>query len=209
MQKVSHLGSSNQNKLEKSLFKAAAADDAEQIKELIEQKNININAQDTHKRTAVFIAVGCNSYNALAELLRHNPDINLPNKHGWTPLIKATFINDSKSVELLLNAGADVNKVDNEGYTPLMNAHSISQIAELLIAHGANIDHQAADDGRTALMVAANCGSLNRLQFLMRAGACCYFTDKSGNNALTIASAKNHQQCANFLRKAFNKCKLF
>src|SRR5690606_5024983 len=82
--------------------------------------------------------------------LGHDPNRSVsPRWNGATPLSMVAYTNDDTQAETalaiarrLLEAGADPNLADNDGTTPL---HQTAQLgvpamAELLIAHGADVD---------------------------------------------------------------------
>ncbi len=205
-----------QTVLEKLLFEAAKNNDPGKIKELIEIKKVNVNACDSHGKTALSLAASFGANKAIIQLLHHNPDVNLPNKCGWTPLKKAADKNHLETVALLLDAKAAVNQEDDDGYTPLLNAYNKPSIAKLLIAHGANVNHQAHRDNMTALLWATQENQLEVLQLLIAAGA----HDKSRNkrtnrNARDVASirageknlAPYAQSCLELLEEKFGKNK--
>lgn len=64
-------------------------------------------------------------------------------------------------------------------------------IVEILIQRGANVNHQA-NDGRTAVMVAASCGNLEVVKLLLANGAATDLMDSQGQTALHIAQANGY-----------------
>lgn len=200
------------------LFTAAENNDAEKIKELLEQKMAAIDdRRDNDGKTAVCIAASRGKYEALKELLRHNPDVNLPDNDGWTPLKKAADYGYLECARLLLAVGADPNKADKQGYTPLINTHKNLEMAQLLLDAGANVNH-ITKDGKTALFWAVVNSHFETLELLVKRGA----TDSSkcisrGLNARSLANinAENShssypdkttaEKCADFLNEKFGK----
>ncbi len=61
----------------------------------------------------------------------------------WTPLMQACFYGESKRVKALLEQGANPNVRTSKGITALLCAidQQEAQLVELLLAHGAKIDH--------------------------------------------------------------------
>lgn len=105
-------------------------------------------------------------------------------------------------VRLLLSEGSGVNERD-EGVqqTPLMRAAQMGdlEIAQTLIAHGADVNAQD-DDGHTALMFAAEKGGTGMVDTLLRAGAKGGLRDRAGETALTLAQQGRHTALAKRLR---------
>lgn len=180
-----------QREIEKILFDAAKNDNPQTIKELIEKEKVNINACNGDGKTALSIAASFGANKALIQLLSYGPDINLPNKYGWTPLKKASnegTVHHQRridSVKLLLEAGAAIDQEDDEGYTPLMIA--CPEIAEILIAHKANVNHQASKDRTTPLMWAVINNKIQTVTILIDAGAHDKLRNSQGRNAREIA----------------------
>lgn len=186
-------------------FQAAKKDDAQCIRELLQNKRVNINAQDASGKTALSWSSYNKSAMALQELLKYHPDLNLANKYGWTPLKKAASCGNVKAVSLLIDAGADVNCADDEGYTPLMNAHDNTEITQILISAGAHVNHQAFKDGTTPLMWATIESRKDVIQLLIAAGATDTLFNKRGENARMIAAKKSDPSLLGFLEKEFGK----
>ena len=67
-------------------------------------------------------------------------DVNARNKDGCTPLHEITDRSNPEMVRLLLEAGADANAAGNDGATPLMEVWGQKDIAQILLAYGADID---------------------------------------------------------------------
>ncbi|HRQ65644.1 MAG TPA: ankyrin repeat domain-containing protein [Xanthomonadaceae bacterium] len=91
------------------------------------------------------------------------------------PLVDAVESWDLAEVERLLEAGADPNVIDRHSRnTPLLRAarNDLDEIARLLLAHGAQVDFKADEDGlTTALHVAASAGASAVIESLLEAGA--------------------------------------
>lgn len=202
---------------EELLFTAVLNNNAEKIKELFEQKKVNINMRRNQDgKTAVCLAAARGKIDALQELLRFNPDVNLPDNDGWTPLKKAANYNHIECAKLLLASGAKPNQADKEGYTPLLNAYENLEMTRLLLAAGADVNY-SAPDGRTALYKAVADSKIEVVELLVKNGA----QDSSrctsnGFNARDLANANARdiqssfvitkaQMCADFLNQKFGK----
>jgi len=100
----------------------------------------------------------------------------------------------TETAAALLRAGADVNvKAENNyGSTALMWATS-SRLTKLLLAHGAKVDLRD-HDGQTALMHAAQIGTVDAVQALLAAGADVNVRDHRGQTALGLAQPWDHPE---------------
>jgi ankyrin repeat protein len=103
---------------------------------------------------------------------------------GETPLVAAACKGNFDVVRMLVEAGADVNRPDAEGTLPLEMAHdlrenlpgnfrddSYADIAQYLVAHGAQVNAVDRVWGYTALDVAAATGRVKVIDVLLAHGA--------------------------------------
>ena len=140
------------------------------------------------------------------EILKYRPDVNRRGHNGTTALItclEAYHLNDKdvdlkEVVRILLDAGTDPNIADKEGKTPLIANSRDLQIAEMLVAHGANVNARA-NDGFTPLH---NAGTVELIRFLLQHGADPFAKDDEGKTALDWANQMNHKERAALLESA-------
>jgi ankyrin repeat protein len=133
-------------------------------------------------------------HNALA-VLSNGANPNSPdNPDGGTALMEAAKRGDLPLVKRLLDDGADVNaKVKSmvypcsNGWTALMYASNHSEVVELLLQKGADINARA-NDGNTALKSAALEGNAEVVKLLLEKGADINSTTQHGNTALRSAA---------------------
>jgi uncharacterized protein len=141
---------------------------------------------------------------AVASLLRSNPDVNAAQPDGATPLAWAAYLDQPDAVAALLKAGAKVNTADEYGETPLTLACGTgdTKVIESLLAAGA--DAKATRwDGETALMIAARAGTLEGVKLLLAKGAPIDALEpRHGQNALMWAAAEGHADVVDFLIKS-------
>jgi len=107
---------------------------------------------------------------------------------------------DIKRVTNALGRGANVNGTGLQGSSALTSAEACTrhdnliqsrvQLIELLIAKGATVNHRD-DDGRTALMYAAENGDTQAVNVLLRNGASVNLADNEGETALMKAAASS------------------
>ncbi|CAG7592510.1 hypothetical protein MHYMCMPSP_00682 [Hyalomma marginatum] len=114
-------------------------------------------------------------------------------------LFAAVNKNDIGAMRALLKKGADINTVSpNYGYTPLMQAVLKKKIdvARYLITRGANFNQQA-NDGKTALHLAAIVNDAEMFKMLIAAGTNTYITDIEDKRAFQyVTSSKMASQLA-------------
>ena len=101
----------------------------------------------------------------------------------------------------LIREGADVNNTDPSGCTVLMIAskEGHTEIAELLIANGADMSMLLTHKGRTALMHSSEEGHTEIAEFLIANGADVNASDYDGRTALILASEGGHTETAELL----------
>lgn len=100
-------------------------------------------AQDMLNRRLA-VAVNGGRLDEVRQLLKEGANPNF--RQAWDePLVSfAAAFDTIEMVQLLIDFGADVRACDKDGLTPLENALESSQFdtAELLIKHGADLNHQ-------------------------------------------------------------------
>jgi ankyrin repeat protein len=100
-----------------SLFFAATLNDADSLKKII--KEVDINTRDEQGRSNVFLAVKFGYLIAIKLLSEHGADVNLPDNNGCTPLYVAAELGYADVVELLLGLGANPEIFSINGKKPI------------------------------------------------------------------------------------------
>eukprot|EP00731_Ephydatia_muelleri_P013385 Em0007g695a len=121
-----------------------------------------------------------------------NGNVNI---NGWTPLMPAVCSGYNDIVLDLCTANADVNVEDNFGKTALAYAtmKERSNVVQVLIQFGANINHQLQPEGWTPLMLAAQNGNLEITQLLCsQPDIQLDAIDNFGYTAIDIAKSHHH-----------------
>ena len=119
-------------------------------------------------------------------------------RDNGTLLLSAAVGGQHALVRFLLNRRATVDQVNSAGLTPLQAAACQWQqpgnveTIETLINAGANVEAGNPQDGTTALIYAAERGTVHAAQALLRGGAAVDTAKKDGGTALMAASHRGH-----------------
>ena len=128
------------------LFVAAAKDDADGVRKLVEKKGADPNDIGYFGQSPLHNACRCNALAAAKALLEYgaNPNLryNCDSISGGLETNRTVlmYAGSAQIVRLLLEHGADPNAADDAGYTPLMQAGKRRDLeaVELLLAAGAS-----------------------------------------------------------------------
>ena len=129
-------------------------------------------------------------------LLQAGADPATQDPRGYTALILASYNGRAAATRILLDHGAAVDAPDRaRGNTALHGVafKGYDEIAEMLIAAGANVDARNAA-GQTALMMAALFGRAAIFEMLIAAGADPDAVDAAGNDARSVAAAQGNAE---------------
>ena len=117
-------------------------------------------------------------------------------------LVMACGEGDIDFVKTLLKTGIDINGIGSEGFTPLMMATSEdeAEIVAYLLAQGAKVNQKF--NGWTALIEAADEGSLASMKLLLKAGTeVNYYWNQGSPTAITMAASEGELKCLQLLLK--------
>lgn len=146
----------------------------------------------------VFTVAESGDVAAMAKLLKKKPKlIQATQTNGETALHLAVRTNDTAMVALLLRNRAAVDAQSKDGLTPLQAARS-AEIAELLIASKANINH-ADHVGATPLHDAAMLGHLKVVAVLLHKGAAINAQNIIGQTPLRLAVDNSYAEIVEML----------
>lgn len=136
-----------------------AKDNINGVKNLLNDKSVNINAQNKFGDTALIKASFNGQSDIVSVLLDANAGLNIQDNFGHTALIDASRQGYDEVAKQLIDAKANLNIQNIYGKTALILAsfYNHSDIVKLLVNAGANKNIQD-NDGKTALMYAREKG---------------------------------------------------
>lgn len=158
-----------------ALQKAAETGDLDKVKELVAAK-APLDTRGKYGWTPLIAAIANDHLKVALYLIEQGASPTATDKDKTDPLMWAAIRSDwvphrnVKLAEALLDAGAPVDSRDEDGRTPLMRGTGVN-LAELLIARGADVNAKATGEGyvgRTPLMFAE---SIAVVRVLLDAGA--------------------------------------
>ena len=200
----------------------------------------DVHAKTTQSETLLHCAVRCGHKEIVELLMQRGTDIHIKTRRGETLLHIAVKYGHREIVELLLQCDIDVNAKNNYSQTALYcaldrhyNKEHFTKIADLLIAHGADLqakknyewfnaltnddsavikmlieqgfDINSVDEyGSTALFLASGSGNMEIVELLLAHGANVHAT-KDGETACMIANYVGHTEIAKLLEHYENK----
>jgi len=145
-----------------------------------------LDAPDNLGKSPLFWASRRGDATAVRLLLENKADANFIRKSANpgpnTPLQAAALSGNSQCVELLVRGGAHIETADSWGLRALHHAASANDgngSLENLLGAGANIDAQD-NEGRTALLMAAQNGMLSNAALILKHGASMELSENEG-----------------------------
>ncbi|XP_024025168.1 uncharacterized protein LOC21407303 [Morus notabilis] len=148
--------------------------------------------------TALHHSAGIGDIELLKYLISKGVDVNSQSDSG-TPLIWAAGHAQPDAVKVLLEHKADPNAETDDNITPLLSAVAASSLPclELLIQAGAKVNISAG--GATPLHIAADNGSTEIINCLLKAGADPNVTDEDGTKPILVAAARSNRGAVKIL----------
>ncbi|OAF69105.1 Fibronectin type 3 and ankyrin repeat domains 1 protein [Intoshia linei] len=188
------------------LLAAVNVNSTECIPILIEY-GVDVNAINTAGKSALIFASISNKLDSAKCLVRNKVNINCQDISGSSALHYAVANGHYDLVSFLLDEKADPNLIDSNGWTPLLKLATQKDnpsIAKLLIAYGANINHQDKTF-KTALIIAINYSRCNLFKYLLYSGAEYEKKDQYGQTPIQLAQSSDQRKITsimeNFLKK--------
>lgn len=152
--------------------------------------------------TALQAACDSNRGGVVAALLSRNANPNIGGGVFARPVVAATQLAEPDIlIQLLEDPATEINvSGGHDASTPLINAatHMATEVIDLLIQKGADIDARNAS-GDTALIMAARRGDRECVDMLCRRGADVTYHSPQHGLAIQVAAQKLHPLCADIL----------
>lgn len=144
------------------IFEAAAIGDEARLRSMITADPAAAQSFSGDGWTPLHLASAFGTPAAVALLLAHGAAVDAISKNAQRnqPLHAALALGrNPQTIELLLGRGADANAVQAGGFTAIFSAATANRrdLAELLVAHGAN-PHHVTDQGKTPAQFARERG---------------------------------------------------
>jgi len=154
----------------------------------------------------VFEATATGCVDRVTSLIAQDPTLaNAYSADSFTPLGFAVFFGQPEVVKALLAAGAEVNAASRESMkvTPLASAAAAKQtdIARLLIQHGANLNARAAS-GHIPLHEASANGNVELVKLLIENGSDVNAKTDDGKTPLDFAIEYKRAEVVELLEKS-------
>ncbi|KAH0558812.1 hypothetical protein GP486_004548 [Trichoglossum hirsutum] len=158
------------------------------------QSNVNPNAVDSARRTAMVLAAANGNREIVDFLLQQHADAEIQDNQSRTALHHAAWGGYDDVVKSLLEYGADVNALDNRKQSALHLAaeRASRRVVELFLEKGANANVKSID-GQTVLHRAAWGGSREVVKLLRKSGADPFIRDDLNNKPWQVAAEKGHE----------------
>jgi uncharacterized protein len=123
-----------------NVARAAAQNDAEQVRQLVGSGEGNPDMVDEHSRTGLQYAAMNGNLQILAILIKAKAKLDVKDPLGDTALYLAADRSQTEAAKLLLDVGAEVDPQNKDGTTPLMIAasHGNLELVRALLAKGAS-----------------------------------------------------------------------
>uniref|UniRef100_A0A8D2KR38 Ankyrin repeat and death domain containing 1B n=1 Tax=Varanus komodoensis TaxID=61221 RepID=A0A8D2KR38_VARKO len=183
-------------------FQHAAKTNNLDTMERLFRNNVNINAVNILKRTALHFAVAGNHVSAVDFLLHHKARVDIADKHGLSAIHLAAWSGNLDIMLMLIKAGADQKAKNKEGLNVLHFAaqNNNVRIVDYFIQDLNLLELNKPDEkGRKPFLLAAEMGHVEMINELISLKLFTTEKDKEGNSALHLAAKNGHSEVVEVL----------
>uniref|UniRef100_A0A8C3UEQ8 Ankyrin repeat and death domain containing 1B n=1 Tax=Catharus ustulatus TaxID=91951 RepID=A0A8C3UEQ8_CATUS len=159
------------------------------------KKNVNINAVDTLKRTALHFAVAGGHLSVVDFLLHHKARLDMADQHGLTVIHLAAWTGNLDVMRKLVKAGADQKAKNEEGMNVLhfaAQSNSIKIVDYFLQDLHLNDLNKPDGKGKKPFLLASEKGHVDMIKKLISLKLFTSEKDEEGNTALHLAAKNGH-----------------
>jgi uncharacterized protein len=190
------------------LHAAAQRGDAARIASLA-AGNADLNARDSHGRTAVHVAAFAKQRDAIGALAKAGANLDLLEHDRYDAVTIASVSDDEATLRVLLSLGASAKQVTSryDGTALIAAAHlGHDGVVAQLIAAGAPLDHINNLHWTAVIesIVLGNGGPRHvaTLKALVDAGANVHLTDRQGQTPLALARSRGYTEMVKLLEQS-------
>ena len=142
--------------------------DSVNVARMLLNRGVNVNEKSIDGETALGLSIDDNSLDMVKELIKYGADVN-DKMYDYGNLDVAVSNNFWEIAEVLVDNGADVDVRNNEGFTPIMVVASSLQSRLLEKMVKKSKNIDVVDDnGRSALIKSAMCGLKENVEILLQ-----------------------------------------
>lgn len=183
------------------LMEAIKAGADSMVKELVYNRNTNINIQNKEEESPLHVAVTNDNRKITVLLLAQRHPLNKLDRNGRTPLHIALLTGRKDLASMLIGNGADLTLKDNKDWQPVHMAAYSNDMHHvgLLIEKGANVNARG-ESGMTPLHYAAQNANLPMIEYLIAAGADKTIEDYFERTPYKIAKKAKQNDLARWLK---------
>uniref|UniRef100_A0A8C8RTY9 Ankyrin repeat and death domain containing 1B n=1 Tax=Pelusios castaneus TaxID=367368 RepID=A0A8C8RTY9_9SAUR len=192
---------------EREFQHAAKMNNLETMEKLL-TKNVNINAVNILRRTALHFAVAGNHISTVDFLLHHKARVDIADKHGLMAIHLAAWSGNLDIMRMLVKAGADQKAKNQEGMNVLHFAalNNNVEIVNYLLQELQLKDLNKPDEkGKRAFLLAAEKGHVEMINTLTSFKLFTSEKDKEGNTALHLAAKNGHSEVLEVLQNQWEE----
>ncbi|KAJ9180079.1 hypothetical protein P3X46_008367 [Hevea brasiliensis] len=185
-----------------ALHFAAREGQTEVCKFLVEDLKLDVDTKDEDGETPLLHAARQGHTATAKYLIEHGANPSMPSDLGATALHHSAGIGNIELLRYLLSKGVEVDSESDAG-TPLIWAagHAQPDALKILLEHHANAgaDVNVIAGGATPLHIAADNGSSEILNCLLKAGADPNVVDEDGQKPIQVAATRGNRAAVEIL----------